>query len=155
MKFRNFSFIAGFFLSQVLSQLAFAQSGNLSISPDMLHFDYAQNEGDVSLDCTQTLEDPQAQDWIVNCGTDKTILRRKYRVHLWVTMYEHPVAPQQSYEVLYWVSDLSPQASSQSSASSTTVWFNFESLATVAQIDLRLGVENDIASLHLLLTPNR
>ena len=140
-------------LSLMASHLAFAESGELKITADMLQLDYAQSEGAVSLDCTPTLEDAQSQDWIVQCGEGARSETRRYRVHLWVTLYERATTPRQSYEVLYWITDLSPGATPAASASSTTIWFNFEDPAKFTQIDLRLGVENDTAGLHLVITP--
>jgi hypothetical protein len=138
----------------LLSSLAFAQGGNLKITPEMLQFDYATIEGDTTLDCKPTLENSETQDWLVQCGTPATSIR-KYRVHLWVTLYERAVTPKQSYEVLYWITDLSPGVSPQASASSTTIWFNFENPSTFTELDLRLGVENDNAGLHMTITPTR
>ena len=141
-------------LGILFSSFAFAESGNLKVTPEMLQFDYASIDGSMTLDCKPTLEDPLSQDWIVQCGNAATEIR-KYRVHLWVTLYERAVTPKQSYEVLYWLTDLSPGVSAQASASSTTIWFNFENTTSLTQIDLRLGVENDAASLHMTLTPKK
>ena len=131
---------------------AFADIGELKITPKMLSFDYSTSEGDFTLDCTPTLKDALSQDWLVNCGTAATSTRQ-YLVHLWVTMYERPLAPEQSYEVLYWITDLSKDSTPAANASSTTIWFNFDKTTTFTQLDIRLGVENDNASLHMVINP--
>jgi hypothetical protein len=82
MKFIVFtSLVFAFFQSS-----AFAQNGNLKITPKMLSFDYALSSGENALDCTATLSNPQTQDWTVNCGKGVSDTRQ-YLVHLWVTMY--------------------------------------------------------------------
>jgi hypothetical protein len=132
------------------STLCFAD-GDLKITPSMLQFTYQTSDGSVSQDCTEILADAASQDWNVTCGA------KKYIVHLWVTVYDRPVLPKQSYEILYWVTDLSASPSQQGAqqAESTTVWFHFREPSDLYQLQVSLGLENDSAELQLVIDPSK
>jgi hypothetical protein len=118
-----------------------------SIQPSMLHFEYRSTDGNEKLACVHQIQNAAAQDWLVTCGN------KKYSVHLWVSAYIHEKAPKLSYEVLYWVSDLSVQG--QPHGSSTTVWFHLQDPSYLSLLQVSLGVENDSAQLHLDLDPSK
>jgi hypothetical protein len=128
------------------SSLCFAD-GDLKITPSMLQFTYQTSDGSVTQDCTETLANADSQDWNVVCGA------KNYKVHLWVTVYDRPVLPKQSYEILYWVTDLN--ASSTQQGVSTTVWFNFREPSDLYLLQLSLGLENDSAELQLVIDPSK
>jgi hypothetical protein len=138
----------GLFLSFYSAGSAWAQNGNLQVTPQMLRFQYATSDGQITLDCKPSLENAESQDWSVICGTGQDV--RKYRVHLWVTMYERPVLPKQSYEVLYWVTDLN---GSKAIDSGTTVWFNFKEPADLYTLSVNVSLDQDTAGLYLDLNP--
>lgn len=118
--------------------------GNLRITPEMLRFHYRPFEEGEALACRHKIKDSQAQDWDVLCGEGK-----KYVVHLWVTAYSRDVRPRLSYEILYWVTDVSrPEGSSSSGA---TTWVHLQDPSALDAIETRQSVDNDTAGLYLEL----
>ena len=130
----------------LVSSVCLADS-NFTITAKMLQFTYTSDDGSVSQDCTPTLANADTQDWNVVCGT------RKYLVHLWVTIYDRPVLPKESYEVLYWITDLNAAPAQQ--GASTTVWFHFREPTDLYMLQLSLGIEGDAAELQLSIDPGK
>jgi hypothetical protein len=127
---------------------------NYDLKPEQLTFTYRSFEGGEDLKCTQELESEASQDWSVVCKSSaeskngeasKTSLRT-YRVHLWLTAYTHPQPPRLSYEILYWVTDLTNRKTE--SAGSTT-WFHLRDPSALDSLEIRQSVENDTAGLYL------
>jgi hypothetical protein len=136
---------------KLLAALLLASSGNLSITPEMLKFNYIRFEGGAFLRCAHRLEDAAAQDWRVSCEGEG--IRREYRVHLWVTHYTRNVEPRSSYEVLYWVTDLSEPG--ETHGVGTTIWFHLKDESALHSISVSQSVENDTAGLYLDLDPGK
>jgi hypothetical protein len=128
------------------SNFCFA-SNHVGIQPSMIQFHYVQFDGSESLNCNHTLQNSASQDWLVTCGP------KKYTVHLWVTAYTHQTEPHLSYEVLYWINDIT--IPSQPHGASTTVWFHLKDLTLLSLLQVRLGVENETAELGLDLDPSK
>lgn len=118
--------------------------GNLPITPEMLRFNYRPFEEGEALACRHKIKDSQAQDWDVLCGEGK-----KYVVHLWVTAYTRDVRPRVSYEILYWVTDVSRP--DRSSGSGATTWVHLQDPSALDAIETRQSVDNDTAGLYLEL----
>jgi hypothetical protein len=89
-------------LALSLAQLSPARAdppGNVHITPGMIAFEYWQFDGETHLSCTHSIEDPDAQDWEVNCRNVSGEILKKYRVHLWLTVYALASGPaKQAYE---------------------------------------------------------
>lgn len=122
-------------------------TSHVGIQPSMVKFHYAEVDGNGALDCAATLQNELSQDWLVTCGP------KKYTVHLWVTAYPHSTVPRLSYEVLYWITDISIPG--QAHGASTTVWFHLKDPSYLSLLQIRLGVENDTAVLALDLDPSK
>ena len=116
------------------------KSGNLVITPKMLVFRYIPLERLGSLECEHILADPLSQDWVVRCG------KEEFRVHLWVSAYEHPTAPRLSYEILYWVSALTARPSQ---TTGSTLWFHLNDPSELHSLDLSQQIEEGSAELNL------
>ena len=140
--------LAGLIGFAASSAFAAGAGGNLKITPAMLQFNYMTFDSGISLDCTQVLSNPDTQDWDVTCG--KGTETRKYTVHLWVTEYDRPVLPKQSFEVLYWVTDMT---SAQPVSNGTTFWLHFREPSDLYQIQARVSLDQDTAGLYLVVTP--
>ena len=131
-----------------LAPAAGAASGNYKLTPEMLRFHYETVDAGITLDCTHVLQDADAQDWAVTCGTGQDT--RKYVVHLWLTEYDRPVLPKQSFELLYWVTDMTP---AQPVSNSTTIWYHFREPSDLYEIQASISLEQDTAELQLEITP--
>ena len=123
----------------------------LTITPKMLRFTYQGFEGDNYFPCTHALESAEAQDWKLICKNPNGPGTRQFRIHLWVTAYTHTNAPKLSYEILYWVTDLSDSA--HIVAVGGTTWLHLSEPSALAGIELSQSVENDTAGVYLKLNP--
>jgi hypothetical protein len=129
------------FLFSILLSTAYAQtfpSHNVKILPEDAKFTYQSFDGETIIRCQHVLENPEAQDWLVQCKN------KKYRVHLWVTIYQRPVEPQTSIEVLYWVSEFSGGLGGQA-----TVWFNLRNASELSSLSIVQNVDENVAGLYL------
>ena len=149
MKHGMLAWIAGVVMAfGALAPAAGAASGNYKLTPEMLRFQYLTVDGGTTLDCTPKLQDPDAQDWAVTCGSGTDT--RKYVVHLWLTEYDRLVLPKQSFELLYWVTDMT---AAQPVYNSTTIWYHFREPSDLYEIEARISLEQDTAELSLEITP--
>jgi hypothetical protein len=139
-----FAFLLLLLLTAAQPALASLPGGNLKITPEMARFNYRPFEEGEALACEHQLKDPAAQDWEVSCGDQK-----KYVVHLWVTAYTHESEPRMSYEILYWVTDMSRP--DHTSSSGATTWVHLKDPSALAAIETRQSVDNDTAGLYLEL----
>ena len=130
------------------SALAADQPGNLKITPDMLFFHYSTFDAGETMDCKPTVENADSQDWRVVCSNSKS--RREYTVHLWVSIYTHSAAPLLSYEILYWVTDLTDPAHSIQTGS--TVWFHVNDPTSLASLEISDTVDDGTAGLYLTVS---
>ena len=135
----EFMKLSVFFASSVL----FSLSANADIGSQMLRFRYLPVEGDEPSSCEHVLVNPESQDWAVRCG------KNEFRVHLWVTPYEHPTSPRMSYEILYWVTQLNRDGTRAMTGS--TVWFHLEELSKLGKLELMQQIENGSSELELTL----
>lgn len=134
------------FLSVLMSLYAVVSSAqlpgeNLKLKPEHLRFVYRTFDGTRAVGCRHEIYNAPAQDWKVVCGP------KSYLVHLWVTVYRRDTEPKTSYEVLYWVTDLSvPQ---KPEYTGTTVWFHMKGEPTLHSLTVSQSVDNDVAGLYL------
>lgn len=130
-----------------ISQGVLADMGkNYPLRDDMLNFTYQDYNGDVSAICEHRLESAESQDWIVECKRE-SLLKKRFRVHLWLTEYLRAEAPAFTLEILYWVSDLSEPTKTKDTG--TTLLLDFASHSRVHGVNIKQGVDNDTAGLYL------
>ncbi len=99
------------------------------------------------LQCKHYLENELSQDWKVDCYDSAGRLRKRYRVHLWLSQIVRDRSPRMSLELLYWVTDLSP--GTRPSSMGTTLWFHFVEKAPMHSLSASQSVENETAALVL------
>lgn len=128
-----------------------ARGVSRAVKSQRLKFRYEQFEGPAAYDCRQTLADELSQDWNVECLDELGAVKKRYRVHLWLTEYRRETEPRTSLELLYWVTDQSVPA--ESNGTGTTVWFHLKNQADLALIQVSQSVEKDTAGLYLEMVP--
>ena len=119
------------------------------LSPPISHvsFEYLQlYEPWQTAPCLHSKSNPY--DWEVQCND--VIRTRKFSVHLALSFYPHSSSNNSSYELLYWVTDLTDPANPNHN--STTIWVHNDGTENKARlIEVSLGIENDLAALKLSL----
>ncbi len=134
-------------LALILSspQISFAKK---LLEPE-LRFRYKSFDGQIWLDCAHKLEDANSRDYLVTCGSSA---KKNYRVHLWLTQYDHTTEPKRSYELLYWIT-LTGQPLSPDRGHSHTTWFHLKDPTEISSIESSLGVDDETAGLYLEMKP--
>ena len=125
--------------------------GNLRITPAMLKFQYQDFDGIFSINCVHAVETAESQDWKVTCTNGPKTISKQFSVHLWVTQYPRPSDPRVSYEILYWVTDLSNPH--KPTAASSTIWVHLKDPSELSGLELAQGVDEDTAGLYLTINP--
>lgn len=120
---------------------------NYRLTPEQLRFEYLLFDGSGSYMCKHFLEDALSQDWRIDCLNTDGIIQKSYRVHLWLKAYSRQHEPKLSYELLYWISDLS--RSPKIEGHSTTVWFHLKDPSALSGMRVSLGVDGDLAGLYM------
>lgn len=122
---------------------------NLKIDESMLHFSHQPAESPSELTCRHTIKNPASQDWDVICRSEDGKQSRRYSVHLWVTAYPRETPAKVSYEVLYWVDDVSE---SMIRSHGSTIWFHLKERAGIERLELGQFVDGGLSSLDLAIT---
>lgn len=124
----------------LFTSLASAQSiqpkairNELPIRPEMLSLTYRADEGDWSYPCeAEFLYPNNPYDFKVRCQN------RTFTVHLAITHLTRSVAPQQRYEILYWVN-----------GDGATSWLTFEKESPLIHYTASQSIRGEPASLLL------
>lgn len=118
--------------------------GLLKAEPRM-NFTYVPNDGSRVEACTHTrIRD--LPDWAVVCG------RRTYTAHVILRKGDRTLAPQTSFEILYWVTEPGDTPTSVRKYHSTTALIHLKQRTDLYSMTLFQGVENDQASLRLYVS---
>ena len=142
-----------FFVSLVVLAAGIAQGaplrselpGNdLNFLSEQLHFSHSTYEGDSVLKCKHRLENAESRDWAVDCFDSNGVLAKKFKVHLWVTAYTKAQIPKLSFEILYWITDVT--RSHQPVGGGSTHWIH---LKEPTDLSLSQSTDQDTAALYL------
>lgn len=117
------------------------------IPHEALKFRYQTHDGQVWLNCKHNPIN-EWYDWTVYCGDNS---EKKFVVHLALSLYQRPMIPKNSYELLYWVTDQTDNRNSRNHG--TTIWAHFKEPTDFHEFFVSLGVEDDNAALYLTLKP--
>jgi hypothetical protein len=121
----------------------------IELDPKSIEFTYQKNlEPFESGECEHQKSPVGLFEWDIRCKIGGEI--RKYAVHLVISHYQKTQHGLSAYEVLYWVTDWTSATTPVSDSS--TIWFHNdhkENRATV--VEVAQGIENDLASLRLLI----
>lgn len=136
-----------FFLLFV-SAIAHAKPIPKSLTPEQVKFSYKSFEGDKDLKCFHEYADEFKFDWNVTCKDQSTFFKL-FRVHLSLSQYSHPTAPQTTYEVLYWVTD---KTTNQVYGNGSSLWLNTKNKSEFHSLTMGQSVDADTAGLYLEIT---
>jgi hypothetical protein len=115
-----------------------------------LKFTYHPYEGGQAVPCTHKPYDRFLIDWTVHCTTADQRFEREYRVHLLFRQVQRPRHPQSSFELLYWVTELSVSPIVVSNGPS--LWFHFSNLAEWSGLSVGQPVDQGTAGLYLQIS---
>ncbi len=141
--FRNLHIIVGALFGLIGTT---TQAQNFRPLPENMKFEYQDFEGTTRYKCSHSLENALSQDFLVDCHDELGAVKRRYRVHLWVTAYHRQISPKLSFEILYWLSDLSNNVVE---GSGTTTWVNLKDAANLHSLYLSQSVDKNSAGLNL------
>ena len=131
------------------SNVSKSSAQSLQLEPKSIEFTYQSNlEPFATGECQHQKSPVGLFEWDVRCVIEGQV--RKYAVHLAVSYYQKTQHGLSAYEVLYWVTDWT--SATKPISDSSTIWFHNshkENRATVVEVSQ--GIENDIASLRLLI----
>ena len=134
----------------VLSSLSAFAGGRAALQASSLNFRYTTFDPGSDYACKHYLQDADAHDWDVQCFDAQGVVKKHYTVHLWISLYNHPTAPQTSVEILYWLTDLSVPQAVQGVGATTWMHFNPKmDLGAINGLQLSQSVEGDTAGLYL------
>jgi len=125
---------------------AVAHAEIIPLENSQLRFTYQTFDKRVYLNCTSQVENAKSYDWRVNCVDSKIRLKKDFRVHLMATRYPHASPPLVTYELLYWVTDLSLPGFPSSGSSS---WYHLKQMSDLDSLTVRQSVDGDSAGLYL------
>lgn len=133
-----------------LAALAAPQPDVLSggtLAAKQMTFEWQSNLEPWPTSACKHAEDPNENpfDWIVEC--DGEAGRRKFRAHVALSRYAQTSSGKNSYELLYWVTDLGVSPPQQHSV---TQWIHHKNGGDpIVEIDTALGVDDDRSALRL------
>ncbi|MFZ4715584.1 MAG: hypothetical protein ACOYL6_17805 [Bacteriovoracaceae bacterium] len=134
----------------VLLYVLIATSSAYAIESEQMNFKYMNYEGDMILHCKHFAIDEYKFDWDLTCKNETGSFFKKFRAHVALSKYGHPTPPLSTYEVLYWVTDLT---NNQTYGTGTSLWFNFNNDADFHSLTISQSVDNDTAGLYLDIKP--
>ena len=123
-------------------------SGGVLVASQMKFELQSNGEPWPTSDCEHA-KDPNENpfDWVVQCKGEAG--NTKFRVHVALTRYPATNSGKNSYELLYWVTDLGGAAPTQHSV---TQWIHHrDGTDPVTEYRTGLGVRDDMASLTLVV----
>lgn len=133
----------------ILIALASLFVSSVSFAVPQLRFEYQELAGEYERYSCQHKKNAH-RSYLVWC--QKGSQMKKYRIHLSVTRYPKTVFGSSGYEILYWITDLSNRLRNVLPNDSVTVWVhNSEDNNLARAIELRQGIENDVAQLNLYI----
>ena len=135
--------ILTFFFSLTLFALPKKDQGRIqSIPHDSISFLYQDWDGTLTYKCKHYKVGDLTLDWRVVCGDKK---QKEFTVHLKISRYTRPVAPKNSYEVLYWITN----KTNNYEGSGTTTWFHFNEDTSPHSMSFSQSTDDDTAGLYL------
>ena len=108
------------------------------ITPAQLNFHYENFDGDFNLPCKAEFTSQNSPyDFTVSCF-EKQVLKRKFDVHLALTLYRSPRAPKTRIEILYWVNH-----------DGATSWLTFDDAVTMQEFESSQSLKNESNALRM------
>jgi hypothetical protein len=130
----------------LLLTLLFSQTIQAKIPHSALKFQYMSFEGDEVLNCKHNTIDEFEIDYDVFCGDSA---QKKFRVHLALSRFERNSIPQNTYELLYWVTDYQTNPITNNGSS---LWLNLREKTNFEGLTISQSVSKDTAGLYLTIT---
>lgn len=121
----------------------------LAIDPERLKFSYKSYEGDIILECRHFAIDEYKMDFDVTCKNQNGFYKL-FRTHVVLSQFQRPMNPQNTYELLYWVTD---KTTHQISSNGSSLWLNTFEKNTFHSLTIGQSVDNDTAGLYLDIKP--
>jgi hypothetical protein len=121
----------------------------LAIDPERLKFSYQSYEGDIILECRHFAIDEYKMDFDVTCKNQNGFYKL-FRTHVVLSQYQRPMTPQNTYELLYWVTD---KTTNKISSNGSSLWLNAFEKNTFHSLTIGQSVDNDTAGLYLDIKP--
>lgn len=120
-----------------------------AIDPDRLKFSYKTYEGDMDLPCRHFAVDEYKMDFDVTCKNESGFYKL-FRTHVVLSQYQRPMTPQNTYELLYWVTD---KTTNKIYSNGSSLWLNSLEKNTFHSLTIGQSVDNDTAGLYLDIKP--